>query len=113
MGTRSVACVAKPLCENSLRKVQVQLMSTPLLERVQEALERAASLPVDQQERVAADILSVIENALWDAQLRDPANQAAHEALIAEALAEGEFQPFPTAQELGVEDPDDAVTPSA
>ena len=52
-------------------------MSSSLLERVQEALERAASLPPEQQERVAADILSVIDNALWDAQLRDPANQAA------------------------------------
>jgi hypothetical protein len=34
-------------------------------------------------------------------------NQAAHEALIAEALAEGEFAPFPTAEELGVEDASD------
>ena len=79
-------------------------MSSSLLERVQEALERAAFLPPEQQERVAADTLSVIDNALWDAQLRDPANQAAHEALIAEALAEGEFAPVPTAEELGVED---------
>jgi len=61
-------------------------MSSSLLERVQEALERAAFLPPEQQERVAADTLSVIDNALWDAQLRDPANQAAHEALIAEEL---------------------------
>jgi hypothetical protein len=81
-------------------------MSSTLIERVQEALERAASLPPEQQERVAADILSVIDNALWDAQLRDPANQAAHDALIAEALAEGDFQPFPSAEELGVEEPD-------
>jgi hypothetical protein len=80
-------------------------MSSSLLERVQEALERASSLPPEQQERIAADILSVIDNALWDAQLRDPANQAAHQALIDEALAEGNFQPFPTAEELGVEDP--------
>jgi hypothetical protein len=64
-------------------------------------------LPPEQQERVAADILSVIDNALWDAQLRDPANQAAHEALIAEALAEGDFAPFPTAEESGVEDASD------
>lgn len=82
-------------------------MSSTLIERVQEALERAASLPPEQQERVAADILSVIDNALWDAQLRDPANQAAHDALIAEALAEGDFQPFPSAEELGVEEPAD------
>ena len=80
-------------------------MNSSLLERVQEALARASSLPPEQQERVAADILSVIDNALWDAQLRDPANQAAHEALIAEALAEGDLQPFPTAEELGVDDP--------
>ncbi|HEY7094236.1 MAG TPA: hypothetical protein VH393_13720 [Ktedonobacterales bacterium] len=88
-------------------------MTSSLLERVQEALERAASLPPEQQERVAADILSVIDNALWDAQLRDSANQAAHEALIAEALAEDEFAPFPTAEELGVEDPSDDVPDSA
>jgi hypothetical protein len=75
------------------------------MERVQEALERAASLPPEQQARVAADILSVIDNALWDAQLRNPANEAAHEGLIAEALAKGHFQPFPSAEELGVEDP--------
>jgi hypothetical protein len=80
-------------------------MSSTLIERVQEALERASSLPPEQQERIATDILSVIDNALWDAQLRDPANQAAHDALIAEALAEGDFQPFPTAEELGVEEP--------
>ena len=88
-------------------------MSSTLIERVQEALERAASLPPEQQERVAADILSVIDNALWDAQLRDPANQAAHDALIAEALAEGDFQPFPTAAELGVEEGADDETPGA
>lgn len=75
-------------------------MDSSLLERVQEALERAASLPPEQQERIAADILSVIDNALWDAQLRDPAHQAAHEALVAEALAEGEFQPFPISEGL-------------
>jgi len=82
-------------------------MSSTLMERVQEALERAASLPPEQQERIAADILSVIDNALWDAPLRDPANQAAHDALIAEALAEDDFRPFPTAEELDVEEPTD------
>ena len=82
-------------------------MNSAIIERVQAALERVASLPPEQQERIAADILSVIDNALWDAQLRDPANQAAHDALIAEALAEGDFQPFPTAEELGVEEPTD------
>jgi hypothetical protein len=89
-------------------------MSNSLLERVQEALERAATLPPDEQERVAADILSVIDNALWDAQLRDPANQEAHEALIAQALAEDDLQPFPTAEELGIDDlaDDDSPSPS-
>jgi hypothetical protein len=72
-------------------------MSNTLLERVQAALDRAAALPADEQERVAASILSVIENALGDVQLRDLANQEAHAALIAEALAEGELRPFPTA----------------
>jgi hypothetical protein len=36
-------------------------MTSSLLERVQEALERAASLPPEQQDRVAADILSLID----------------------------------------------------
>jgi hypothetical protein len=72
-------------------------MNQTLLERVQEALDRAATLPADEQERIAA-IRSVIENALWDAQLRDPANQEAHAALIAEALAEGDLRPLSTAE---------------
>lgn len=80
---------------------------------VQEALDRAATLPPEEQERGAADIRSVIENALWAAQLRGPANQEAHAALIAEAQAEGDLQPFPTAAELGVDESalDEAPTP--
>ena len=80
-------------------------MNQTLRERVQEALDRAGTLPAEEQERVAIAIRSLIENALWDAQLHDPANQEAHAALIAEALAEGDLQPFPTADELGVDEP--------
>jgi hypothetical protein len=44
---------------------------------------------------------------LADAQLKVTQQE------IAEALAEGEFQPFPTAEELGVEDPSTDETNSA
>jgi len=74
-----------------------------LSERIRAAVERAANLPAELQERVASEIESAIDNAVWDAQLRDPANRPIHEALIAEALA-GPALPPPTAEELGLSD---------
>lgn len=61
------------------------------LERV---AERAASLSPEEQERLAAQIESAIDNAVWDVQLRDPRNDAAVEALI-EAAKRDEKLPFP------------------
>lgn len=56
-----------------------------LTERLKAAIERAAQLPPDAQEKVAAQLESAIANALWDADLNDPANDKWLAEWIAEA----------------------------
>ncbi len=74
-----------------------------LSERIRTAVERAAQLPTDLQEKLAAEIETAVDNALWDAELRDPRNRAMHQAMIAEALADSEL-PMPTARDLGIDE---------
>jgi hypothetical protein len=50
-----------------------------LSERIRTALERAAQLPADLQEKLAAEIESAVDNALWDAELRNPRNRGMHQ----------------------------------
>jgi hypothetical protein len=65
-----------------------------ITERLQKAIERAAQLPPEEQDKLAAQLESAVRNALWDAQLNDPSNDHIIEALIAEARAQ-EPLPFP------------------
>ena len=74
-----------------------------LSERIRTAVERAAQLPTDLQEKLAAEIETAVDNALWDAKLRDPRNRAMHQAMIAEALADPGL-PMPTACDLGIDE---------
>lgn len=77
-----------------------------LSERIKEAMERAAQLPAELQEKLAAEIESAVDNALWDAELRDPRQRTMHQAMIAEALADLAL-PMPTARDLGIEENDE------
>jgi hypothetical protein len=61
---------------------------------LEHAAERAADLSPEEQARLAVQIESAIDNAIWDAQLRDPRNDAAIAALIDEAKRD-ERLPFP------------------
>jgi hypothetical protein len=74
-----------------------------LSERIRTAVERAAQLPTDLQEKLATEIETAVDNALWDAELRDPRNRAMHQAMIAAALAD-EKLPLPTARDLGIDE---------
>lgn len=56
-----------------------------LTERLKAAIDSVAQLPPDAQEKVAAQLESVIANALWDADLNDPDNDAWLSEWIAEA----------------------------
>ena len=56
-----------------------------LTERLKAAIESATQLPPDAQEKIAAQLESAIANALWDADLDDPANDEWVVEWIAEA----------------------------
>jgi len=56
-----------------------------LTERLKAALDNAALLDPDAQEKVAAQLESAIASARWDADLNDPHNDAWLSAWIAEA----------------------------
>ncbi len=78
-----------------------------LSERIRTAVERAAQLPAELQEKLAAEIESAVDNALWDAELRNPRNRGMHQAMIAEALADPAL-PVPTAQDLGIDEDEES-----
>jgi hypothetical protein len=56
-----------------------------LTERLKAAIESASRLPPEGQDKVAAQFEAAIANALWDADLDDPENDAWLEKWIAEA----------------------------
>ena len=56
-----------------------------LTERLKAAIEHAAQLDPESQEKVAAQLESAIANANWDADLNDPQNDAWLSEWIAEA----------------------------
>ena len=66
-----------------------------LTERLQAAINSAASLPAEAQDKVAAQIESAILNAQWDAELADPQNDEWLKQWIEEAQQE-ETVDFPT-----------------
>lgn len=53
--------------------------------RLKAAIESAAQLPPDAQEKIAAQLESAIANALWDADLNDPEDDEWLREWIAEA----------------------------
>lgn len=65
-----------------------------ITERLQKAMERAAQLPPEEQDKLAVQLESAVANALWDAQLNDPRYDHIIEELIADAKAQ-EPLPFP------------------
>ena len=56
-----------------------------LTERLKAAMDNAAHLPPEAQDKVAAQLESAVTNALWDADLNDPRNDAWLQDWIAEA----------------------------
>ena len=66
-----------------------------LTERLQTAIESAAQLPPAVQDELAAQIENAITNAVWDADLADPKNDAWLKEWIEEARQE-ETVDFPT-----------------
>ena len=56
-----------------------------LTERLRAAIDNAAQLAPEAQEKVAAQLESAIANARWDADLNDPQNDAWLSEWIAEA----------------------------
>ena len=74
-----------------------------LNERLKAALDSAAQLPPEVQDKVAAQIESAVRNALWDAQLSDPHYDDVISELIEEAKR-GPQLPFPTPADMGDEE---------
>jgi hypothetical protein len=65
----------------------------------------AVQLPEDVQDKLAEELETALENALWDAQLRDPEHLAVLRALAEEAMQEPSL-PFPAPKDMGDEDLD-------
>jgi len=77
-----------------------------LTERLKAAMESAAELPPEAQDKLAEEIQNAIDNAIWDAQLNDPQYDHIIEALIAKARR-GPLLPLPTPADMGDEAEDD------
>ena len=58
---------------------------TVLTERLKAAMDSAAQLSPEEKDKVAAQLESAIVNALWDADLNDPQNDAWLREWIAQA----------------------------
>lgn len=79
-----------------------------LSERLRAAMESAAKLPPETQERLAEEIEAAIDNALWDAEMNDPRNDEANAALVAHARQQAPL-PFPTPRDMGDDDEEPGV----
>jgi len=85
------------------------MLSEHLAERLKALSDCAEQLPPELQEKLAAQIESIIDNAIWDAQLRDLANLEVLRELAEEARR-GPKLPMPTPHDTGdahLLDPDD------
>lgn len=67
--------------------------------------QNAVELPPEVQDRLAEQVEAALENALWDAQLRDPEHLAMLRALADEAMQEPGL-PLPTPKDMGDEEPE-------
>lgn len=71
-----------------------------LTDRLKSAFEHAQKLPPEAQDRIAQEIESAIDNAVWDAELNDLQCDEALRELIEEAKREPSL-PFPTPSDMG------------
>lgn len=78
------------------------MLTERLTERLKAVADNAAQLPPEAQDRLAEQIASVLENALWDAQLRDPRHLEVLRGLAGEARR-GPKLPMPTPRDTGDE----------
>ena len=73
-----------------------------LTERLKAVMDSAAQLPPAVQDRLAEEIESAIDNAVWDAELDDPQYDHLIEALIARARKQDPL-PLLTPADMGDE----------
>jgi hypothetical protein len=94
--------------------VESIMVTERLSERLQAVAELAGDLPPEAQDQLAEQIATALENALWDAQLRDPAHLDVLRALADEARS-GPKLPMPTPRDTGDEtavDPETLAAPT-
>jgi hypothetical protein len=73
-----------------------------LTERLKAVIDSAAQLPAEAQDKLAAQLEAAIANALWDADLNNPQNDAWLQEWIAEARQD-ETVDFPRPRVSGTE----------
>jgi hypothetical protein len=83
------------------------MLTDRLNERIKQLAESASQLPEDVQDQLAERLAIELDNALWDAQLRDDANLEPFAELIEEARR-GPWLPWPSPEEAEVADRLDA-----
>jgi hypothetical protein len=87
------------------------MLTDRLTERLKAVADSAEQLSPEAQDQLAEQIASALENALWDAQLRDPRHLEVLRGLAEEARS-GPKLPMPTPRDTGDEnlvDADDLV----
>lgn len=67
------------------------------------ALESAEQVPPEAQDKLAEEIESAIDNAIWDAQLNDPQYDHVLDQMIEEAKR-GPLLPLPAPADMGDEE---------
>lgn len=88
------------------------MLTDHLAERLKEVAENAENLAPEAQEKLAAQIATALDNALWDAQLRSPDHLAVLRNLAEEARRAPKL-PMPSPRDTGdahLLDPDDLAT---
>jgi hypothetical protein len=76
------------------------MLTDHLTERLKEITANASQLSPEAQDKLAEEIANALENALWDAQLRDPQHLEALRELADEAR-HGSKLPMPTPHDTG------------
>ncbi|HLJ82115.1 MAG TPA: hypothetical protein VKT52_11545 [Ktedonobacterales bacterium] len=85
------------------------MLTEHLTERLKEITANASQLSPEAQDKLAEEIANALENALWDAQLRDPQHLEVLRELAEEAR-QGPKLPMPMPHDTGDDhllDPDD------
>jgi hypothetical protein len=70
-----------------------------MTERMRAVVASVEQLPPEAQDRIAEQIASAIDNAIWDTQLRNPDRLEALRALAEEAMNDPVL-PFPTLADM-------------